>query len=114
MPGERFYKLKEWKKLRARVLARDGGLCTVPGCGREAKVVDHIHPRPKGVDKLTDLDREENLRSLCRVHDNQVKEAGDGKRRADVFGVSGGDARGWPRDPMHPWNARAVDIGEKK
>jgi 5-methylcytosine-specific restriction endonuclease McrA len=81
-------------------LQRDGFRCTVPGCGQRASVVDHIvSRRTAGADTLA------NLRSLCREHDNQVKERERGARRsAGKFTVRGCDANGIPRDPAHPWS----------
>ena len=106
MPQEWFYKTVEWKRLRKEVLRRDGGRCTVEGCGKLATVVDHIVGRKKGEAGMTEKDTVGNLRSLCAEHDNQRKEGADGKRRGDVdFFVRGGDKNGWPRDPKHPWNA---------
>lgn len=109
MPGDSFYKSKEWRALREKILKRDKGMCTVEGCGQRALIVDHIRPRPKGVEKLTKEDFPNNLRSLCRYHDNQAKELRE-KRRSDVFFVKGGDEKGWPRDPNHPWNCKAKEI----
>jgi hypothetical protein len=64
--------------LRAARLRIDGYRCVVPGCGRLAVVVDHIVSR-----KIGGTDTLDNLRSLCRAHDNQVKEAPSGIRRTD-------------------------------
>ena len=70
------YRTTDWKTLRQQVLQRDGYRCTAPGCTLHAVVVDHIvSPRNGGSDVAS------NLRSLCRSHDNQVKEQPDGTRR---------------------------------
>lgn len=71
-----FYWSLEWKALRSQCLARDGHTCTMPGCGRMAKVADHIVSRRDG-----GADTLENLRSLCREHDNRFKEGPTGVRR---------------------------------
>ena len=72
-----FYLTPEWRQLRRQTLERDGGVCTVSGCGRAAVVADHIISRePGGADAL------HNTRSLCRLHDNRFREDPTGKRRA--------------------------------
>jgi 5-methylcytosine-specific restriction endonuclease McrA len=48
-----------WKKLRARILARDGGRCVV--CGAPATEVDHIDGRWQN-------DEPANLRAVCSAH----------------------------------------------
>lgn len=102
MPGDQFYRSAEWRRLRKAALARDGGRCVVPGCGKPATHVDHVMSRRKG-----GPDTLPNLRSLCGAHDAQVKERSDGTRRRDgKLTVSGCDANGWPIDPNHPWNAK--------
>lgn len=104
MPGNSFYTSEAWKRLRKAVLERDGYKCTVEGCRRRAFIVDHIQTRPRGVEELTDWDKPGNLRSLCRTHDNQVKEKRDGTRKNDgVMYLPGNDTRGFPLDPKHPW-----------
>ncbi len=70
------YRSTDWKTLRAAILQRDGYQCAAPGCTSSAIVVDHItSPRNGGTDAPS------NLRSLCRTHDNRVKELPDGTRR---------------------------------
>jgi len=86
-------------------LTRDGHRCTVPGCGAPAAVVDHIRTRPYTSDPCP-ADRLSNLRSLCRTHDNQLKEGRTGTRaRGGKPVVTGCDANWHPLDPAHPWNA---------
>ena len=76
-----FYATPEWKALRKACFERDGGRCVV--CGAQAVVPDHIvsrrtwfaERRPGSPDTLA------NLRSLCRTHDNAVKEGPTGERR---------------------------------
>jgi 5-methylcytosine-specific restriction endonuclease McrA len=88
--------------LRAARLRIDGYRCVVPGCGRLAVVVDHIVSR-----KIGGTDTLDNLHSLCRAHDNQVKEAASGIRRTDGnLIVRDCDADGWPLDQNHPWHKR--------
>lgn len=100
MSRDPFYRSKEWRLLRASALVRDGGRCTVKGCGARATHVDHIVSRRKG-----GLDALPNLRSLCATHDNQAKEDAQGnRRRGGKMVVVGCDADGWPLDPSHEWN----------
>jgi 5-methylcytosine-specific restriction enzyme A len=97
-----FYKSGIWKQLRAAALKRDHYTCVVPGCGRRAVVVDHVkRRRDGGADALS------NLRSLCDMHDRQLKERPGGKRgnRGTPY-IKGCDARGRPLDPNHPWNRK--------
>src|ERR1035437_9130658 len=63
-----------WMRLRAAALQRDGYTCAVPGWGN-ATHVDHVVSRRSG-----GLD---NLRSLCAVHDGQINEDNNGKRKSD-------------------------------
>ena len=84
--AEAFYFSAEWKALRAACLKRDGHRCVL--CGEPAIVADHITGRRRwlaeGMPGSPDV--LDNLRSLCRTHDNRFKEGADGQRR-------GGDAR---------------------
>jgi hypothetical protein len=94
-----YYTTAHWRRLRTAALRRDGGRCTVAGCGRQATHVDHIVTRPRCVEP-TPFDRLDNLRSLCATHDAQIKE------RLGPLGVTRGqggrpilrgcDAQGWP------------------
>jgi hypothetical protein len=63
-----------WMRLRAAALQRDGYTCAVPGWGN-ATHVDHVVSRRSG-----GLD---NLRSQCAVHDGQINEDNNGKRKSD-------------------------------
>ena len=92
MPNDPYYRSKEWRNLRARVLIRDLYRCAVPGCTDVATTVDHIKRRQDG--GTEDLS---NLRSLCSLHDKQVKESSTGKRFNDgKFKLIGCGADGWP------------------
>lgn len=99
MPGDPYYKTAHWKQLRAARLKLDGYRCVVPGCRRPAVVVDHIkRRRDGGADTLA------NTRSLCREHDQQVKERANGQRaNGGELRVKGCFPDGSPRDPKHPW-----------
>ena len=66
-----FYRRKEWKRIRAMALQRDGGMCQDcmdrmrSGVGirpNRATMVHHIIPRSERPDLELDLD---NLRALC-------------------------------------------------
>jgi 5-methylcytosine-specific restriction protein A len=61
-PAQRGYGV-EWRKLRAQILERDGGLCTIPDCGQPGNEVDHITPKHQG-----GTDDPSNLASKCRRH----------------------------------------------
>jgi hypothetical protein len=75
-----FYLSAEWKALRDACLQRDRFRCTIAGCDRPARVADHIVSRKAGgADALM------NLRSLCRTHDNRLRErAFEARRRVGV------------------------------
>jgi 5-methylcytosine-specific restriction endonuclease McrA len=71
-----YYSSPSWRALRAKRLALDRHTCTVEGCGQTAVVADHlVARRAGGADSIA------NLRSLCRLHDNQMRERNDGTRR---------------------------------
>lgn len=101
MARNRYYHSAHWRALRKAALQRDGHRCTVAGCGRIATHVDHVRTRPN-VDEPTEFDVIENVRSLCVMHDGQVKETAAGVRaRGGEFKVIGCDANGWPLSPAH-------------
>jgi 5-methylcytosine-specific restriction endonuclease McrA len=77
--ADAYYSTAEWKALRHACLKRDGFRCVAEGCGRPAIVADHIVSRRDG-----GADRLDNLRSLCRLHDNRWKEDAGGARRGAV------------------------------
>jgi 5-methylcytosine-specific restriction endonuclease McrA len=90
-----YYWSPDWRALRAAALRRDLGRCTAPGCAQPAVIVDHITTRPR-VPHPTPADTLDNLRSLCRAHDNQIKEQRGKRRRTGVLAAKGCDADGWP------------------
>lgn len=84
------YGLREWKALRAGILARDGGICTVCGAG------DHLHVHHIDLDPTNDATH--NLICLCetchaRAHRELGREGGAG-RVARVFSAG--------REPRNP------------
>jgi hypothetical protein len=96
MMAPSYYWTRHWRALRQDALVRDAGRCTAPGCTAPAVVVDHKKTRPR-VPYATPADRLDNLRSLCRTHDAQVKELRyGGRRRGGVPVAKGVDAEGWP------------------
>lgn len=99
MPGDPFYRTPIWAALRKARLRLDGYACVVPGCGATAVVVDHVIPRKQG-----GPDTVQNLRSLCRLHDGQIKERpGGSKRGRGGQPVIGCDVSGHSLDPNHPF-----------
>lgn len=99
MPNDPYYRTPQWRTLRAAVLARDGHRCVVPGCSEFATIVDHIQARRAG-----GADRLDNLRSLCKRHDGQIKERASGKRgNGGQLEAIGCDVHGNPADPAHHW-----------
>lgn len=102
MPSDPYYHTPHWKRLRAARLKLDNGVCVVPGCGQRAVVVDHVKRRRDG-----GPDTIANTRSLCREHDQQVKERSNGKRaNGGKLVARGCFPDGSPRDPAHPWFKR--------
>jgi len=100
MPNDPYYRTRDWQALCEIVRRRSGGICEVPACDRPGKVVDHVTSRRNG-----GADTAENLRHLCRSHDNEIKENASGKRRSGgVLSLPGCDADGQPLDPGHWWN----------
>src|SRR5262245_24453944 len=85
-----YYWSKQWLALRQAALRRDHYTCTVPGCRDKATHVDHIVTR-----KLGGADTLSNLRSLCRLHDHQLRERPNGNRPAKARLIGCG-ADGWP------------------
>ena len=53
-----------WRRLRRRILDRDGWRCQAPGCGKAGRLeVDHIIALEDGGDPWA----EDNLQALCRA-----------------------------------------------
>jgi HNH endonuclease len=98
VPNDPYYKTLEWKRLRARIIARSSGMCEAPGCLSPGVTVDHIVARRSG-----GADAPHNLRHLCRRCDNAVKENERGQRRRGGKLPSGCDVAGMPTDDAHPF-----------
>ncbi len=103
MSEDLYYYTAEWRALRRAILYRDHHRCAVPGCRERAVIVDHIQSRNSG-----GSNDPKNLRSLCKLHDNQIKERSRFSRDRGRNGVlpSVCDANGMPMDPNHPWNKK--------
>jgi 5-methylcytosine-specific restriction endonuclease McrA len=99
-PPNPFYLSRFWRLLRLERLRLDRYICQ--GCmQRRATTVDHVITRPP-VPYPCELDRIDNLRSLCDTCDRQVKETRGGKRRNEGrFRLMGCDINGLPFDPRH-------------
>ena len=108
MARNAYYHTPHWRALKQATHQRDGWRCTVPGCGATERLVcDHIETRPN-VDYPTSLDVMSNTRTLCDLHDRQIKERTDGQRmKQGQLRVIGCDADGRPIDPNHPWKSMA-------
>lgn len=100
-----YYRTAHWRTLKRATHDRDRWRCVVPGCGSRVSIVcDHIQTRPN-VDQPTLFDQLSNTRTLCGVHDRQVKEQrGGARRRGGKPVVSGCTVDGSPIDPRHPWH----------
>lgn len=98
-----YYSSAHWRALREQCLRRDGYRCVV--CGAIACIVDHVVTRPSDAVESTAYDVLENLRSLCKQHDAQVKERGPRRvrKQGGHFTIRGCSADGIPVDPRHPW-----------
>jgi 5-methylcytosine-specific restriction endonuclease McrA len=69
MARYKFYDSKRWKKLRDFVINRDGGICTIPGCGQKAEIVHHIIPvNDENCNDPNIVWNPNNLTSLCAFH----------------------------------------------
>lgn len=107
MSTDPFYRSAAWRRVCDAVRQRSGGRCEVPGCDRPGKVFDHIRSRRRG-----GPDTPGNVRHLCRLHDNQVKEDARGERRSGgKMTVPGCDATGMPIDPNHHWRVEEKSLG---
>lgn len=107
MARNNYYNSAHWRALKRACHERDGWRCTIAGCGSSAGLVcDHIQTRPN-VDYPTPADTLANVRTLCGVHDRQIKEDRAGRRkRAGRPVVSGCTVDGSPLDPRHPWHRK--------
>lgn len=95
MPAGRFYRTKNWLRLRAQAL-RAQPICATPRCGAASTDVDHIQPRPRGTDGLTAADVLNNLRCYCRAcHSRKTARRDGGFGRQPSRRVAVG-ADGWP------------------
>lgn len=97
-----YYSTKHWLSLRAEALKRDRNTCTTPGCGSRATHVDHKKTRPR-VSYPTPFDVLDNLQSLCKRCDDQIKELGSRRKGHGKAYALGCTADGTPRDPRHHW-----------
>ena len=63
--SRKFYKSKQWLKVRQNVLMRDNYLCRV--CGQPATEIHHvIHLQPDNINDTSIALGEDNLLSVCR------------------------------------------------
>ena len=94
MPNDPFYSSKRWKKLRARIKARDRHCCT--NCGASVRYrkgvkgssgyVDHIIERTERPDLAW---YEPNLRTLCAACHNKRHGEQRRSRPVPVIGADG-------------------------
>src|SRR5580765_4270525 len=101
----RFYDKVAWRRLRKRIVARDGYRCVVCHAyvgGVGAARVDHIQTIKAAPSRALDPT---NLRTLCAACDNQGhSEKGYGHKSIRMERlVNGCDERGLPLDPRHAW-----------
>lgn len=80
-----------WKKIRVRVLRRDGYTCYY--CGAEADTVDHLVPRAKG--GTDDMD---NLVAACRSCNYSKQD------KSEAVFLAGRSTALFPRDFLSPPN----------
>lgn len=84
---EPFYATAGWRRVRALVMMRDGGMCCEcmrqyragrPVRPRPATLVHHIVPYREAPERALELD---NLEALCAVCHNKIHEALDAAHR---------------------------------
>ena len=86
-----YYKTAAWRRLRALALAHSP-ICVTAGCGKPARVADHVIPRSQG--------GEDSLANLVgRCIDCHNRRRGTAEPR-----MPGCTADGTPRDRGHWWN----------
>lgn len=96
---EPFYATAAWRRVRALVLMRDGGMCCE--CMRRWRAGEHVRPRPATLvhhivpykdapDKALETD---NLESLCDTCHNRRHEALDAARHAGAGTQAGSGVR---------------------
>lgn len=86
--------VKNWKRIRRKVLKRDGYICQVAGCpvrGGKNLTVHHILPRARGGGENLD-----NLITLCPRHHDEIESA-------SVLPVNRAQIIGWPG--LEEWEA---------
>ena len=87
MTEKRRYGTQRWRRLRLRVLNRDGWRCYVGSCMALGNVADHIAPVYDGMPDWEFYD-ESNLRASCKRHNTARGVAARLERE-----VGGGDDR---------------------
>ena len=98
-----FYRTAAWESLRKAALRRDKWRCQICGVGIRGKkvgqsrpIVDHIEPRPRGVQTVTNADVLPNLQCLCLPCSNRKTQhdGSYGESRPEIgddgFPVGGG------------------------
>lgn len=104
MPGDPFYTSAEWRTFRSAYLAVYPA-CTVAGCPKPAKHVDHIRTRRSGGAPFDP----DNCQGLCWSHHSQKTARRDRPAYAQSrqeLTAAGCDAQGLPLAPGHPWNTK--------
>lgn len=80
---------RQWRRVRAVVLARDGWVCRmVEGCETRATTVDHVVPLVKG----GAMYEPSNLRAACAAHNSSAGAALSGTNSRPALGAP---SRGW-------------------
>ena len=96
------YGTTQWKRLRLDHLTLEP-LCQ--GCLPRivpANTVDHVKPISQGGDPFPDHD---GLKSYCRsCHAEKTARGPEAGAIRTNAPLKGGDVKGYPRDPNHPWN----------
>lgn len=90
MPNNPFYRTKQWRTLRRKVLLSAG----LPTAGT------HVHHRYRLADHPAVALEPANLQPITAADHNREH------ARDQTPANQGCDASGWPLSPLHPWNAR--------